>query len=126
MAERIKRGVTHPDGASRKEAQAVGPYPPWDAWKHNLFNEFPSLDHSLPEDIKSGLAQYYSIRRLEQLGVDQRPNLTAWMGDIEKKFPDFYDKYGSLIKFIKDNTQPSQAVIDRRLSVVKSVDKKEI
>jgi len=108
--------MSYPDGFSRREAQAVGPYPPWDAWKHNLFNEFSNLDYSLPEEVKEKLAKYYSIRRLEQLGVDQTSSLTVWMDETEKEFPDFYDKYGPLIKFIKEKTQLSQAEIDMRLS----------
>lgn len=119
MTPEHKRGIKHPDGFSKREAQKVGPYPPWDSWKHNLYNKFPSLDHSLPENVKIRLEGYYNIRRLFQQGIDQSSQLTVWMNEVEQLLPSFFEKYNLLIRFIKDKTEVPPEVFADRLSRVR-------
>ena len=106
MSHEIKRGGPFPDGRIHKEAQLVGPFPPWDYWKQKLEEQFPDLQKVQKDGIWDILHEFYLIRReAQKTGKIDEEKLGNFEKKAEEQFPGFFDNYSPVLQFIARKTE---------------------
>lgn len=105
MAAKIERGYPFPNGSVHKEAQEVGPYPPWDQWKQEVDKEFPGVLNG-NRDLENFFRAFYIERRLYQkTGELNKEKINRLWEGIKERVRNFEEKYGDVVYFIVQKTE---------------------
>ena len=107
MTKEARRGSPFPNGHTREEAKDVGPYPPWDGWKHIIKSRLGIDLKELRNGTEAILKEAYMLRRYIQLGRLEKDSWMEFLDELDKNHPEFMDKADSvnIISLIVERTE---------------------
>lgn len=107
MNKEAKRGGPFPSGHAREKAKDVGPYPPWDGWKHVIESRLGIDLKNLRNSTEAILEEAYTLRRYIQLGRLDKDSWIEFIDELDKNHPEFMDQADNvrIIGFIVERTE---------------------